>query len=106
MTSAVCARPGCQGPAAAWLTYDYDARRVWLDDGASDGGDRWALCGAHAARLRAPQGWSQIDRRVGASLAGSGGHQPSLAGSGGHQPSLAGSAGPHRPFEPPATLVS
>ncbi|MGI8493676.1 MAG: DUF3499 family protein, partial [Acidimicrobiales bacterium] len=63
--SAVCARPGCQGPAAAWLTYDYAAQRVWLDDAPStEGGDRWALCDAHAGRLRAPNGWAQVDRRV------------------------------------------
>ena len=41
-------------------------------------GDQWALCAGHAARLRAPQGWTQVDRRVA-----------------------------HRPdFEPPASLVS
>jgi len=64
-SSRFCARPGCQGPVAAWLTYDYGRQRVWLDDVPdADGGDHWALCGAHAARLRAPQGWSQVDRRV------------------------------------------
>jgi hypothetical protein len=63
--SRYCARPGCQGAAAAWLTYDYSGRRVWLDDQPNaDGGDHWALCSAHAGRLRAPQGWSQVDRRV------------------------------------------
>jgi Protein of unknown function (DUF3499) len=61
----LCARPGCQGATAAWLTYDYASRRVWLDDAASEGsGDQWALCAGHAARLRAPQGWTQVDRRV------------------------------------------
>ena len=43
-----------------------------------DGGDQWALCASHAGRLRAPQGWTQVDRRV---------------------------ASPPR-FEPPAALVS
>lgn len=61
----LCARPGCQGTTAAWLTYDYAAQRVWLDDApAEDGGDQWALCAGHAGRLRAPQGWTQVDRRV------------------------------------------
>lgn len=63
--SHVCARPGCQGAGAAWLTYDYAGGRVWLDDQPAVGsGDQWALCAAHAGRLRAPQGWSQVDRRV------------------------------------------
>ncbi|HVA75554.1 MAG TPA: DUF3499 family protein [Acidimicrobiales bacterium] len=61
----LCARPGCQGTTAAWLTYDYSAQRVWLDDvPVEDGGDQWALCAGHAGRLRAPQGWTQVDRRV------------------------------------------
>ena len=75
----LCARPGCQGPTAAWLTYDYADRRVWLDDAPDDeAGDQWALCSGHAGRLRVPQGWTQVDRRV---------------------------AKPPR-YEPPATLVS
>lgn len=61
----LCARPGCQGRTAAWLTYDYSAQRVWLDDEPSPhGGDEWALCSRHAAQLRAPRGWIQMDRRV------------------------------------------
>jgi hypothetical protein len=61
----LCARPGCQGSTAAWLTYDYAGQRVWLDDAPSEaGGDQWALCSGHAGRLRAPQGWTQVDRRV------------------------------------------
>ncbi len=48
----------------AWLTYDYGAQCVWLDDGPLPGGDTWGLCAEHAGRLRAPRGWSQIDRRV------------------------------------------
>jgi hypothetical protein len=61
---AYCARPGCQGRTAAWLTYDYAAQHVWLDDLPSSAGDQWALCAGHARRLRAPQGWTQEDRRV------------------------------------------
>lgn len=73
-----CARPGCQGETVAWLTYDYAGQRVWLDDSRSEQGDQWGLCSGHAARLSAPQGWTQVDRRVGR---------------------------PGR-YEPPATLVS
>lgn len=62
----VCARPGCQGEATAWLTYDYAGPRVWLDDRPGlEVGDQWGLCQAHAGRFRAPRGWTQIDRRVG-----------------------------------------
>jgi hypothetical protein len=65
-TRPLCARPGCQGSTAAWLTYDYAGQQVWLDDAPSEaGGDQWALCSGHAGRLRAPQGWTQVDRRVG-----------------------------------------
>jgi hypothetical protein len=63
---------------AAWLTYDYANREVWLDDAgtgawrdhAADergdgGGHRWALCAGHAERLRVPLGWIFQDRRPG-----------------------------------------
>ncbi|HLI25268.1 MAG TPA: DUF3499 family protein [Acidimicrobiales bacterium] len=67
--TSVCARPGCQAPAAAWLTYAYTTRQVWLDDpgslSAPAAGDRWALCAPHASRLTVPAGWSQVDRRTG-----------------------------------------
>jgi hypothetical protein len=60
-----CVRPGCQGSTSAWLTYDYAEQRVWLDDSPSpDGGHQWPLCAGHAGRLRAPQGWTQHDRRA------------------------------------------
>jgi len=63
--STLCARPGCGGSVAAWLTYDYSGQRVWLDDTpGAEGGDHWALCADHAGRLRAPRGWQEIDRRV------------------------------------------
>jgi hypothetical protein len=61
----MCARPGCQGPAAAWLTYAYGDSQVWLDDHSDGGGDRWPLCASHAERLKVPRGWSQVDRRTG-----------------------------------------
>lgn len=51
---------------AAWFTYDYGTQRVWLDDAPSAaGGHHWALCAEHAARLRPPRGWEQVDRRSG-----------------------------------------
>jgi hypothetical protein len=65
MQTTVCARPGCSGAATAWLTYDYAAQQAWLDDQpARDLGNQWGLCGTHAARLRAPRGWTQVDRRA------------------------------------------
>jgi hypothetical protein len=65
MRPTLCARPGCAGAAAAWLTYDYAGQQVWLDDrpGALPG-DQWGLCAAHAGRLRVPRGWTEVDRRV------------------------------------------
>ncbi len=64
MRATHCARPGCAGAASAWLTYDYAARRVWLDDGPGlVSGDQWGLCTPHAGRLRAPRGWTEVDRR-------------------------------------------
>lgn len=59
-----CARPGCGRPAAAWLTYEYATRRVWLDDEPGGPGDRWGMCAEHAGRLTVPQGWTAVDRRV------------------------------------------
>ncbi len=62
--SSVCVRPGCQALAAAWLTYDYQARQVWLDDIGGRSGDCWPMCAAHAGSLKVPRGWSQVDRRT------------------------------------------
>ncbi len=88
--SRLCARPGCQGLVAAWLTYDYAARSVWVDDQpAKESGDRWALCGIHASRLRVPQGWAHLDRRL---EPGGAVVQPPEAGSAGL--SADGEAGP------------
>lgn len=62
---ALCARPGCQDSATAWLTYDYEDRRVWLDSRPDPAaGAQWPLCTLHAERLRVPQGWEQMDRRA------------------------------------------
>src|SRR5579859_3667005 len=61
-----CARPGCGGAVAAWLTYDYRERTAWLDDAAtSSEGDRWALCSGHTDGFRVPRGWTCRDRRRG-----------------------------------------
>lgn len=72
MASTSCARPGCPGFAVAWLTYDYGAQQVWLDDRPGPAGDQWGLCEGHATRLRPPRGWAQVDRRrpAGAPAAG------------------------------------
>jgi hypothetical protein len=65
-----CARPGCGDPVAAWLTYDYAGRKVWLDDpGAGEGGHSWPLCWSHSERMRVPIGWVCHDRRSGAAVA-------------------------------------
>ena len=57
-----CAKPGCDGEPAAWLTYDYSRRRLWLDGIPHIGGDQWALCSRHAERMKAPVGWAKVDR--------------------------------------------
>jgi Protein of unknown function (DUF3499) len=60
-----CARPACSQPAAATLSYDYDARSAWidlLDDEAHP--MRHDLCGPHADQLSVPVGWDLDDRRV------------------------------------------
>ncbi len=50
MTSTgLCARPACGRPVAAWLTYDYGGRRVWLDDSRAGNGVAGAPVGPPAA---------------------------------------------------------
>jgi hypothetical protein len=60
----MCARPGCNLPAAATFNFDGLARVVWLgpldDAGARSAGD---LCRAHADRLRPPLHWELRDTR-------------------------------------------
>jgi hypothetical protein len=55
----------CSVPAAAFMTFDYDSRAVWLleleADGATAGS--YALCTSHADRLTPPLGWTLTDRR-------------------------------------------
>ncbi len=47
------------------MTFDYDARAVWLleieADGESPGS--YSLCTSHADRLTPPVGWTLTDRR-------------------------------------------
>ncbi|MGH9065022.1 MAG: DUF3499 family protein [Acidimicrobiales bacterium] len=62
--ASTCARPGCGARAAARLTYDYDARTVWLDDlGPGVLTLAWGMCPMHADGLRVPEGWVREDRR-------------------------------------------
>ncbi|HEX8802740.1 MAG TPA: DUF3499 family protein [Acidimicrobiales bacterium] len=59
-----CARPGCREPAAATLTYDYQARTGWLDALAGDAHPMsYDLCDDHAGALTVPRGWHLEDRR-------------------------------------------
>jgi Protein of unknown function (DUF3499) len=61
----LCARPGCGGAVAAWLTYAYDVRTVWLDDKEGErAGNQLPMCLAHADGLKVPQGWTRRDRRT------------------------------------------
>ena len=65
MSSRTCAKPGCAGPAAATLTYDYTARTAWVE--LLDGERHpmaYDLCADHADGLTVPQGWALQDRRV------------------------------------------
>ncbi|MGH9068589.1 MAG: DUF3499 family protein [Acidimicrobiales bacterium] len=62
--ASTCVRPGCGAPASASLTYDYQARTVWLDDlDAGPAMRAWGVCPAHADGLRVPLGWVREDRR-------------------------------------------
>ena len=58
-----CARPGCGGAAAAWLTYDYASRTVWLDHPGDGPEGAWGMCATHAETLTVPVGWALTDRR-------------------------------------------
>jgi hypothetical protein len=60
----LCARPTCGQPAAASLTYDYEARTAWVDDLTDEHHpSSYALCAHHADGLRVPNGWERSDRR-------------------------------------------
>ena len=46
------------------MTYDYAARRIWLDDAIGEtrsGG--YGLCEVHAGRMTPPVTWTLVDRR-------------------------------------------
>lgn len=58
-----CARPTCDGVAAATLSFDYRTRLAWLDDVVEAHPSRHDLCLVHAGRLRVPDGWRLVDRR-------------------------------------------
>ena len=60
-----CARPGCNQPAIATLTYDYGNRVAWIDRlSAEDHPMTHDLCERHASSLSVPKGWRLEDRRV------------------------------------------
>ena len=61
-----CARPGCQSPATATMTYHYASRTVWLDSPGEepDAAAAWGLCAPHADALKVPVGWACDDRRT------------------------------------------
>ena len=60
-----CVRPGCGGEAVAALSYDYGARRVWLDfPGEHRVPTVYELCARHADRLTVPVGWVIDDQRT------------------------------------------
>jgi hypothetical protein len=59
-----CARPGCNAPATATITFDGLRRIVWLNPlaeaAAYSAGD---LCRRHAEHLRLPRNWELRDTR-------------------------------------------
>lgn len=63
--SRICARPGCDRPAVATLSYSYADGVVWVSDLAPEAHPMvHDLCGDHA-ELSVPRGWERRDRRVG-----------------------------------------
>ena len=55
----------CAQPADAWMSFDYDERHIEIVSlpEAWDGYGGYAMCGAHASRLRPPVGWELTDAR-------------------------------------------
>jgi hypothetical protein len=45
------------------MTFDYDARAVWLLEVEMTDGGGYALCTSHADRMTPPLGWTLTDRR-------------------------------------------
>lgn len=55
----------CALQADAWMTFDYELRRVDVFEMPEDCGGYggYAMCATHANRLRPPVGWSLTDER-------------------------------------------
>ena len=55
----------CSAPSVALMTFDYDARAVWLNEFESEPerSHGYALCTPHADRMTPPLGWTLTDRR-------------------------------------------
>jgi hypothetical protein len=61
----LCARPMCDGSAAATLTYHYGSRTAWVDNLDEEAEPHsYDLCARHAARVNVPVGWALDDRRT------------------------------------------
>ena len=61
----LCARPGCGGPAAATLLYQYSTRSVWIENLDEEPDlNTYDLCSRHAERIVVPVGWVLEDRRT------------------------------------------
>ncbi len=59
-----CARPTCAVSAAATMSYDYDARIVWIEPlHAEPHPMTHDLCAQHADRSTPPSGWELRDER-------------------------------------------
>jgi len=59
-----CARPACQAPAVATLSFSYAERQVVLASLFEDPAPQtYDLCISHASRTRPPHGWELRDRR-------------------------------------------
>jgi hypothetical protein len=70
-TGRQCSRTGCSERALVTLTYQYTHAQVWLDELSQERDPHgYDLCGRHADRLTAPQGWQVRDRRRAIALAG------------------------------------
>jgi len=60
----MCSRAACRLPSVATLTFDYRARRAWIDEPkAGDEPGTYDLCSVHVERFGAPTGWESEDRR-------------------------------------------
>ncbi|MEZ5320801.1 MAG: DUF3499 family protein [Microthrixaceae bacterium] len=61
-----CARPQCAASATATLSYNYGERTVWIEALVREPHPMvHDLCEEHAATLRVPRGWTEIDLRTG-----------------------------------------